>query len=145
MTPPVKRDDLPTIPAAVQKTKIDLEKALELRLKGLSFRDIGKYFGCAHTSVAERLRPYVQNDDIDLDTFKKNRADLLTMKQGQVMAAMSQEDIDKASLRDKAIVFGTLYDKERLERGQSTSNQSVFFQIVQTSDQAEAIDITPDE
>ena len=45
-------------------------------------------------------------------------------------------DIEKASLRDKVIAAGVLFDKERLERGQSTSNQSMFFHVV-----AEAPDI----
>lgn len=107
--------------------KIDVAKALELRLKGLSYRDIAVFFNCSHSSVAERLKPYVQGDDIDLETFKKNRADILTMKQGQVLAALNTEDIQKASGRDKAIIFGTLYDKERLERGLTTSNQAVLY------------------
>ena len=107
--------------------KIDVGKALELRLKGLSYRDIAVFFGCSHTSVAERLKPYVNGDDVDLETFKKNRADILTMKQAQVLGSMTKEDIEKASARDKAIVFGTLYDKERLERGLSTSNAAVVY------------------
>ena len=43
------------------------------------------------------------------------------------------EDIKKASPRDKAIIFGTLYDKERLERGQSTVNlASIYSQALES-------------
>ena len=34
----------------------------------------------------------------------------------------TEDDINKASVRDRTILLGTIYDKERLERGQSTSN-----------------------
>lgn len=102
--------------------KIDVKKAIELRLKGLSYRDIGFFFKCSHSAVAERLKPYIQNDEIDLEAFKSNRADLMAMKQAQVLGALTIEDVEKASAKDKALVYGILYDKERLERGQSTSN-----------------------
>jgi hypothetical protein len=47
--------------------------------------------------------------------------------------ALSDDDIKKASARDKAIVFGTLYDKERLERGQSTVNlASIYSQALES-------------
>lgn len=102
--------------------KIDVAKAIELRLKGLSYRDIAVFFKCSHSSVAERLKPYIQGDEIDLEAYKTHRADLMTLKQAQVMGALTIEDIEKASAKDKALVYGIFYDKERLERGQSTSN-----------------------
>lgn len=43
------------------------------------------------------------------------------------LQALTAEDIKKASPRDKAIIFGTLYDKERLERGQSTVNLASIY------------------
>lgn len=106
--------------------KIDVAKAIELRMKGLSYRDIGLYFNCSHSSVAERLKPYIQGDEIDLEAYKTHRADLMTLKQAQVMGALTIEDIEKASAKDKALVYGIFYDKERLERGQSTSNVAVI-------------------
>lgn len=113
-----KKKNIPAKPAP----KIDVSKALELRLKGLSYRDIAVFFKCSHSSVAERLKPYIQGDEIDLEVYKTHRADLMTLKQAQVMGALTIEDIEKASAKDKALVYGIFYDKERLERGQSTSN-----------------------
>lgn len=117
--------DFPGLPATIKNVKIDLQKAIELRLKGLSYEDIGKHFKASKQAVQERLAPYVGGQDVDLGEFKKNRADLLAWKQAQTLAALTTEDIEKANPRDKAIIFGTLYDKERLERGQSTTNAAV--------------------
>lgn len=75
-------------------------------------------------------------NDKCLESFKKSRADIFAGIQESVAASLSEEDIKKASVRDRTILLGTLYDKERLERGQSTSNQSVFFRLVEESDQA---------
>lgn len=76
-------------------------------------------------------------DDKCLESFKKSRADIFAGIQETVAASLSEADIKKASVRDRTILLGTLYDKERLERGQSTSNQSVFFRIIEESDHAE--------
>ena len=63
--------------------------------------------------------------------------------------ALSDDDIKKASARDKAIVFGTLYDKERLERGQSTVNlASIYSQALEDRTeppQGEIVDEEPTE
>lgn len=117
--------DIPPLPVTVKPGKIDLHKAIELRLKGLSYEDIAKHFNCSKPAVFERLQPYIGGRNIDINEFKKNRADLLAWKQAQTLAALTSEDIEKANPRDKAIIFGTLYDKERLERGQSTTNAAV--------------------
>jgi len=36
--------------------------------------------------------------------------------------SLTEADIKKMSARDRVLAFGILYDKERLERGQSTEN-----------------------
>ena len=52
----------------------------------------------------------------------------------RLLSAISDTDIKKASLRDKVIAAGILFDKERLERGQSTSNVSVLFQVAEEAE-----------
>jgi predicted DNA-binding protein YlxM (UPF0122 family) len=140
-----RRPRIDNLPAEIQnllpdkpRGKIDLEKALKLRLvNNNTLQEIADVFGVSRQSIHEALQPYVGNSEINLKTWKDNRADILAVHQSRVLSSLTDSDLEKASARDKAIVFGTLYDKERLERGQSTSNQSVFFHIVQESDQAE--------
>jgi len=102
--------------------KINLEKALELRLKAVSYNDIARFFGCSKAAVIERLRPYLATEDIDVEVYKNNRADILAHKQVSVLAEMTPAKLAQASAKDLSITYGVLYDKERLERGQSTQN-----------------------
>lgn len=71
-----------------------------------------------------------------LEEFKKNRADILAEKQREIVAAMTTDKIEKASLGTLALAKCQLYDKERLERGLSTGNLSVFGHIIGEANQA---------
>ncbi len=106
----------------MRKQKIDVQKALQLRLKGVSYEDIGKQFGVSRAAVYQRLKPVIPENNVDLETFKQNRADLLAAKQKIILESMTQEQIDKIPPGSRPTAFGILYDKERLERGQSTEN-----------------------
>jgi predicted DNA-binding protein YlxM (UPF0122 family) len=64
-------------------------------------------------------------DDKCLESFKKSRADIFAGIQETVAASFTPEDIKKASFKDRVVAMGILYDKERLERGESTQNISV--------------------
>ena len=75
-----------------------------------------------------------------IDFYKINRADIFAGKQlgyqklaDYVLSTMRREDIDDAKLTEKLAVLKVLdvgaaiyYDKERLERGESTQNVSVL-------------------
>ena len=53
--------------------------------------------------------------------------------QEKVLASITASDLEKASLRDKVISVGVLFDKERLERGQSTVNlASIYSQALES-------------
>lgn len=106
--------------------KIDVQKALELRLKGLSYEDIGKHFGVSKMAVCKRLKDRLPDKRVDLEAFKRNRADLLASKQKLILDSMTQEQIEKIPPQSRPTAFGILYDKERLERGQSTQNVEVI-------------------
>ena len=114
--------------------RIDLEKAIEMRLKGVSLEDIGKLFGVTKQAVHHKLKPYVDTDDINVEIWKKRKADILAGKQAAVLSLLTQDDIKKASPKDKVVMFGILNDKERLERGQSTSNVSVLFRVAEEAE-----------
>lgn len=126
---------LPDGYAPAEGGKINLRQAIDLRCKGLSYQEIADYFGVRKQSVHEALQPYGIEMDGSLEVFKEKRADILAGRQMDCLKALTVEDIQKASARDKAIIFGTLYDKERLERGQSTVNLAGVFSKAMESDQ----------
>lgn len=103
---------------------IPLETILELRDKKLTLEQIGKIVGCTKQTVSQRLRDYQPTFD-KIERFKKHRADFLTHKQAEILGSLTDRDIKDASLLQRTTAFGILYDKERLERNQSTENISI--------------------
>lgn len=103
---------------------IPLETILELRDKKLTLEQIGKIVGCTKQTVSQRLREYQPVFD-RIERFKKHRGDLLTWKQAEILNSLTERDLNNASLLQRTTAFGILYDKERLERGQSTENLSI--------------------
>lgn len=100
---------------------IPLEKIIELRNKNLTYKQIGELLGCSDANICKRLAPFRESLD-NLGSFKENRADLLAVYQREILKQLTPDHIKKARLTEITTAFGTLYDKERLERGQSTEN-----------------------
>jgi|CXWL01.1.fsa_nt_gi IS30 family transposase len=131
--------------------KLDRKKVVELRTKNLSVEEIAKHQGVAPSTVwrfLQRTAPERQA----LETFKSNRADELANLQGKAMDVQHRVlDCIAADLQDEAIagalspsqktqylnaaamVGGISFDKERLERGESTSNVSLVSRMIDAS------------
>ena len=100
---------------------IPIETILEYRKKKLSCAEIGVLLGCDKSNISRRLQPY--QDDIDnLDLYKTHRADIIALTGRQILKHLTPDRLEKASAYQLAGMYGILYDKERLERGQSTAN-----------------------
>ena len=123
--------------------KLDRQAAIDQHARGLSTTEIASLQGVAPSTVRrfmERMKP----EQAAVEDFKNGRADVLariqakslglqerildTMNDGVVSAlAPHQKSALLHSLNAQA---GTLYDKERLERGQSTHNHSVLHKMM---------------
>jgi len=100
--------------------KIDLSKALELRLKNnLSYAEIAKYFDCSPSAVCQRFKGLLDVDPDELRAYKEHRADVFAGLGSKILNSL---DVKKLPEQVKVTQAAILYDKERLERGQSTSN-----------------------
>ena len=113
--------------------KIDLPKALELRQKGLTEQEIADLFHCTKQAVSKALKPYADLFNGEIEVFKKNRADLFASTQRELLESFDPSDIKKMNVKDRVIALGIMYDKERLERGQSTSNLSIMTRAVEAA------------
>lgn len=85
----------------------------------LTTRQIGAIVGCSHVNVYETLQRY-NIDHSRVHGYKANRSEIFAGIQERVVSTLTVDDIKGASVRDRAILLGTIYDKERLERGQAT-------------------------
>jgi hypothetical protein len=127
--------------AEVPERRIDTRKALELRLQGCTYKQIGTllspdapYPASSIHSHLQRFSQLTSNAD-DLPTFQHNRAGLIDAVEFRLLASLADQDaIQKMSYRDRAVSYGIIVDKRRLETGQSTSNISVLGKIVQQAD-----------
>lgn len=123
--------------------KIDREVVQALADKGLSTAQIASKQGVDPKTIWRFLHSTEPERDA-LEIFKKNRADLLAKlqaKAGDVMHRIidSMDDAfvsalkpheKQGALQSLNIVAGTAFDKERLDRGQSTANHSILTQVL---------------
>ena len=101
---------------------IDTPKALGMRLQGATYQQIADVFGVTRQAVHDRLRRLVKTDPDLLHAFKDQRADIFASLQTEILQSL---DIKKLPEQVKVTQAAILYDKERLERGQSTNNVNV--------------------
>ncbi len=117
---------------------IPIESIIELRKKSLSTRQIAKILGCDHSNIVRRLNAY-KAELQGIEPFKRNRADIFALVQAKIINNITDNDIAKASLLQKATSVAVLYDKERLERGQSTENIAYSSTITRIDDRSSEI------
>lgn len=118
-----RQDNIPDIPDKKPKG-IPVELILSYAQKELSNNDIAALVGCSERNVYERLRPY--KDKLKrFDKYKKYRADYFAFKGKEFLDSFNTEDIKKMPVASRVTCAAILYDKERLERGQSTENVAI--------------------
>ena len=100
---------------------IHMERIIALRNKGLSLAEIAGVLNCSKQNIHERLQGYAEDIDA-LQDFKDNKADTLAVYQRRMLNSLTPGDIKSASPYQRVGMFALLYDKERLERGQTTEN-----------------------
>ena len=123
-----------------RRKDIDVEKVFDLMVNhNHSQSDVARILGCSKQNINKLIQRYFPELQA-LRGYKKHRGDILASFQAKILSKIDNAIIDKANLRDKITAMAILYDKERLERGQSTQNISVR-QLVdkyKTIEQAEA-------
>ncbi len=132
--------------------KLNRRKVQELAKQGMSTADISQHQKVAPSTVwrfLQQLKPQQEQ----LSQFKEHRADCLAQIQGKalnvqelVLDQMTNDlqDVGFTNaltptaktkfLSAAALVGGISYDKERLERGQSTLNASGLIKLIVESD-----------
>lgn len=131
--------------------RLDLSACLKDRYHHkMTYQQIADKYGVHKSAVYQKLQTFEAQlgDPEELAGFRDIEADIQSAIKRKYSSHLLNCPTDKMSPKDAAMVYGIVYDKNRLQTGQSTSNQSVFFTIVSESDDAipaEIIDITPTE
>lgn len=119
------------------KPRIDVAKALKLRLQGLSYADIGQTLGgFAGPSVFEALAKFaklIENPEL-IQSFRDQEPELLDAVRMRIISSLPY-DLDRKGKRalsgyQKVGMYGILFDKTRLLRGESTVNLNSLSALV---------------
>lgn len=106
--------------------------ASALRASGMSYRKIGFVLGVSNSTVHDWVnRSTITGVAADrckelADNVKSNLANKQYLLSNSILSAISDEDIARASLKDKVISSSIMIDKARLIDGESTENQSLY-------------------
>ena len=127
------------VPAKIYST----EELAAMKQRGLSLSEIGRLVGCSKQAIGQRLAKHMVAFD-RVERFRKDKSTVLHDKQRIILESITEADVAKMkNVRDKAVSFGILYDKCRLEEGLSTGNISSWTTVVAASQKLLEKDITP--
>lgn len=117
------------------RQKIDVAKALKLRLQGNTFEEIGAIFAVSRSAVQQALQNFddflKQANPGELTAYSENRADMFTVVERHLTGLLLDADKGrKASLNNVAYALDKVHNARRLETGQSTGNISVLASLI---------------
>ena len=110
-------------------------EAYELHLEGLTAPDIAKRMGVGTTRAYDlialakkKLKPPKVEGEETREPRSVTRGEMIRLlgeKTYEILMSMDGDTIKQAKLRDKAIAYGVLLDKQRLLQGEPTEIMSV--------------------
>ena len=135
-------------PVEKQNGKIDVAKALRMRLKNrLSFAEIGKHFNASPQAVEQRLsafKAYIEDPEV-IAAYDESKAEMLSAAERVLLEKiLDVEKLEKASTNNIAYALTAVNTMNRLERGQATSIVDSLSVLVGRLEVAEAKKIEGD-
>jgi predicted DNA-binding protein YlxM (UPF0122 family) len=132
----------PTVPVITHPSqqKIDVSKALKLRLQGQTFEQIASVFDCTASAVHQALKKFEAFlkgiEPGQLTAYSENRAELFNQVEAHLTASLLDADaLAKASLNNRAYAFKQIHEARRLESGQSTANVSILGKLIAAAEE----------
>jgi len=121
---------------AIKKTKPTVYKMCQLALtKSANIVEIGKIVNRDKSSVYRTLRNY-GIDPKKQHAYKKFESEILYGKQEMLINGITKEKVDDSKIKDIAITYGILKEKQLLVDGKATQNIA-FAGIVEKMDREE--------
>ena len=121
------------------RRKIDIQELIALANqrrpdgKPWTQTEMAEKLGVTRVAVARQLAKLSPSliSSRDVSQYREERADIIAELQQTLIRHITPDKLNRASLSQILMAFGILYDKERLERDQSTQNTAVQ---IKTSD-----------
>lgn len=146
----VIKKSAPSYEAMRKQEAMKLSKVLKLRfVDNLSYDDIAAVMKMTDEAVQRMVKPFrvIMENPEKVRQYKAMEPHLLDGVRMMMVEAMVDKLSDPAQAKKLDMMrlthgFGILYDKARLERGESTANVHTLAELVKAADQAEAVDVT---
>ena len=115
--------------------RVDVAKALKLRLQGNTFEHIANVQGVTKQAIYQALtsfEPFLKGvEKGQLTAYSEERASLFNVIEQHLSASLLDPDaMQKASLNNRAYALKVIHEARRLETGQSTGNISVLAALI---------------
>lgn len=132
---PIKDDEVNPPGKNVDKPQKDIpiETLISLRNKGHTLEEIAKIVNCCKQNVHQRLDAIGYSKE-RITNFKENRADVFAFMQSKLLNSIDDAEIKRLNPYQRIVGASILYDKERLEMGQSTARIDIYH-VKKTIDQ----------
>ena len=136
---------------ALRTKSYDMGKAMRLRLVNrLSYAQIGHMLGASETAVRRGLvdlEALLANPEL-VSAFKDNEAEVIDSARMLAIQAVGEQLADpvrrkKLDISRLTMLFGVLFDKQRLIRGQSTANIKQLSMLITDAHRQRATDEAP--
>lgn len=109
--------------------KVDTLRAAELKQGGATYKEIAAIQGVSPQAIQQSIKDLLPTEDTE--TYKKNRPDIFAGLQSKLLLNLDQTDLKALMAKQPsamALWFNSLFNAERLERGQSTQNVETIVQ-----------------
>ena len=118
-----QRKHITKTPQKLRPRTARANKIIELKQSNpaITVREIAKLTNCDHSNVVRVLQRYGIVAQ-QVNEFKNHRAEVLAGLQHRILQSITSADIKKTPVGSRILAVSQLFDKERLERGQSTAN-----------------------
>ncbi len=127
-----------------RKTKINPVLVATLTADGISQRDLANQQNCSQPTItdcvtivksnAQILKDYLSDRTNVLRFYQKKAFDFINLCYDSLISDLQSGNMTPqqkiSAIQTSSILFGTIYDKERLETGKSTSNTAVLHKIM---------------
>jgi hypothetical protein len=116
---------------------LDVSRALKLRLQGNTNEEIASIFGVSESTIQGALKhfDFIQTDKHSVQAYVDNELEVFDLIRSLASTALV-EQLSNPERREKLDIMrlnsllGTVFDKMRLLRGQSTSNIAALSKLV---------------
>ncbi|OGU70148.1 MAG: hypothetical protein A3H45_10505 [Ignavibacteria bacterium RIFCSPLOWO2_02_FULL_55_14] len=132
-----RRKSMPGTNLVPDRGKWDVARAFKLKLQGLSYQEVADLVGRSKSTVVQALKDFkaLLDDPDKVRTFQENEASILDAARMALITSLPTEVAVKKGKRalspyQKVGMYGILFDKTRLLRGESTVNLNSLSALV---------------